>query len=167
VYLPSVIVILGNMAPALLDFVLKLLAFVLMALGIVALGGELYIHAERLGWAVAALALAFLLAVALSLWTAPWGEGGRDLRFGLAQVLPIWFLLTPVLYPMSAMPASWHVWVRLNPMTSLVETFKWSVFGVGAHDSRAFAISAAAVVSLSIIGLTYYARSEALTQDAR
>lgn len=36
----------------------------------------------------------------------------------------IWFYLTPVIYPMSIVPEKYHDWMRLNPMTSLVEGWR-------------------------------------------
>jgi lipopolysaccharide transport system permease protein len=167
VYVPGAVLTLGTMAPALLDFVLKLGALVLMTAVVWAWVGSAPVHLWSIPWTLASLALAFLLAVALALFTSVWGEAVRDTRFVLAQVLAVWYLLTPVLYPLSAVPESWRPWLAANPMTPFVETFKWSLFGVGAHDLRAFAMSAALVGLLLVLGLVYFARMEAAADDAR
>jgi lipopolysaccharide transport system permease protein len=167
VYVPGIVLTLGNMGPAVLDFALKLAAFLLMAFAFWAMTGAVPIHAATLHWTVAALALSFGLAFAIALFTSVWGEVGRDTRFVLGQVLGVWYLLTPVLYPVSAAPPSWRPWLALNPMAPIVETFKWSLFGVGTHDPQAFAMSAAVVAIAGVLGLTYFARNEAAASDAR
>ena len=167
VYVPGAVLMLGNVVPALLDFVLKLGALALMALAFWLLAGAAPLALAQIAWTIAALALAFLLAVALSFFTSVWGEAARDTRFVLAQVLAVWYLMTPVLYPASAVPESWRPWLALNPMAPIVETFKWSLFAVGEHDPRAFATSAATVGIILVLGLVYFARNEASADSAR
>jgi lipopolysaccharide transport system permease protein len=167
VYVPSAILPLGNLAPALLDVAVKFAALLAIALAVTALTGRVYIGVDRAGWTLAALLLAFVLAAGLSLVMSPFGEGGRDLRFALAQILPVWFLLTPVVYPLSAVPPHWLPWMRLNPMAPVAETFRWSLFGTGTHDPRAFGTAALVVVAVFVLSLAYYARAEAATQDSR
>jgi lipopolysaccharide transport system permease protein len=121
----------------------------------------------NLPWTLAALGLALLLAVSLSFFTSVWGEAGRDTRFVLGQVLAVWYLMTPVLYPASAMPESWRRWVALNPMAPIAETFKWSLFGVGQHDPRALAMTAGTIVIVLVLGLVYFSRNEAAAHDER
>ena len=91
-----------------------------------------------------------LFAVAITMFTSVWGELTRDMRYALTSVLPIWFLLTPVLYPLSSAPPQLQSWMHLNPMTSLVETFRWSVFGIGRFDPWSFAASAAGALVLGV-----------------
>lgn len=167
VYVPGAVLTLGTMAPAVLDFALKLLAFIVMAFVIAVVTGSMPVRVTQLHWAIAAVALSALLAVSLSLFTSVWGEGGRDTRFVLAQVLAVWYLLTPVLYPISATPESWRGWMALNPMAAIAETFKWSLFGVGEHDPRNLTLAAGLIALLFVIGLNYFARNEAAVNDAR
>jgi lipopolysaccharide transport system permease protein len=167
VYVPGAVLVLGNLTPALLDFVLKVGALVLMALVFWAFQRTAPVSLVNLPWTMAALGLAFLLAIALSFFTSVWGEAGRDTRFVLGQVLAVWYLMTPVLYPASAMPETWRPWIALNPMAPIVETFKWSLFGVGQHDPRALAISAGGIGILLVLGLVYFSRNEATASDER
>jgi len=167
VYVPGTVLMLGNLAPALLDFALKLGAFVLMAAVFWGVTGAAPLRFANVHWTIAALSLAFLLAVSLSFFTSVWGEAGRDTRFVLGQVLAVWYLMTPILYPASAMPESWQRWVAVNPMVPVVETFKWSLFGVGQHDPRSLAASAAVIGVLLMLGLVYFARNEAAAHDER
>jgi ABC-type polysaccharide/polyol phosphate export permease len=55
----------------------------------------------------------------------------------------------------------------LNPMATLVETFKWGLFGIGEMRPVEFAAVAAAIVLLLFAGLFYFARAEARAVDLR
>jgi lipopolysaccharide transport system permease protein len=164
IYHPRAIVTIGNMTPALLNLGLKIgvLGLALVYYGVSERHMYLRIDLAVL-WAFAALALALLFAVALSLFTSIWGEMARDTRFALNQLLSIWFLLTPVLYPLSQVPPESRSWMLLNPLAIIVETFKWGLFGVGDFYGNELGITAAVVALLFTGGLVYFARSEART----
>ena len=168
IYLPRAILPLGNVVPALLDQAIKGTVFV-AALGYYALrDGRIYVRTDAgFVWAGGAMVLVLAFAMGLSFFTAVWGETGRDARYALGQVLMIWQLLTPVLYPLSAVPAEYRGWIRLNPMATLVETFKWGLFGIGEMRPIEFAATATAVLALLLAGLFYFARTEARAVDLR
>jgi len=164
IYHPRALLPFGNMTPALLNMALKVGVFVLALIYYTARDGRMYLRTDlELLWAVAALAVALLLALAVSFFTAIWGETARDIRFGLGQLLSVWYLLTPVLYPLSQVPAEQRGWMLFNPLAIIVETFKWGLFGVGEFYRDAFAGTAAAVLVLLCCGLLYFARTEAIT----
>lgn len=167
-YLPRALLPFGNMAPALFDFAIKA-AVAVLAVGYYAIqDGRLYVQGGMpLVWAAAALLLAFALSTALSLFTSIWGETTRDMRFTLGQLSSIWYLMTPVLYPLSEVPERYREWMLLNPMTSIVETFKWGLFGVGEFRPVAFGWTAAAVGALMLTGLIYFTRTDAQAVDER
>lgn len=168
IYLPRALLPFGNMAPAIFDFFLKGAVLGLAVAYYAATDGRVYVRGGTpLLWAAAALLLAFTLAAALSFFTSIWGETTRDMRFTLGQLLSVWMLLTPVLYPLSAVPEPYRAWVLLNPMAVVAETFKWGLFGVGELRPVAFAATWAAVVGVLLVGLAYFARAEARALDER
>lgn len=168
IYHPRALLPLGNMAPALLNLGLKVGVFVLALLFYGVKDGQWYLRGDlSILWAFAALALAFLCALAISFFTSIWGESARDIRFGLGQLLSVWYLLTPVLYPMSQVPAEHRQWMLLNPLAIIVETFKWGLFGVGEFYGEAFGFTAAAVILLLVGGSMYFTRREARTVAER
>lgn len=164
IYHPRAILPFGNMTPSLLNLALKVGVFLAAAMYYTLRDGRLYLRADpSMLWAVAALAVAFLCALAISLFTSVWGETARDIRFGLGQLLSVWYLLTPILYPLSQVPEDKRGWMLLNPLAIIVETFKWGLFGVGGFYRDEFLVTTAAVFVLLCAGLTYFARAEART----
>ena len=164
IYHPRAILPFGNMTPALLNMALKIGVFVLALIFYTVRDERMYLRTDAgLLWAAAALVVGLLFALAISFFTAIWGETARDIRFGLGQLLSVWYLLTPVLYPLSQVPEEHRGWMLLNPLAIIVETFKWGLFGAGELYRDQFAATAAAVVALMCAGLTYFARAEART----
>jgi len=49
--------------------------------------------------------LTVFLALAIGIWLAAFTVKYRDVRHALPFVLQVWFVLTPIIYPMSAVPA--------------------------------------------------------------
>lgn len=164
IYHPRAILPFGNMTPALLNLALKVGVLALALMFYTVRDGRVYLRTDvGLLWAAAALAVALLFALAISFFTAIWGETARDIRFGLGQLLSVWYLLTPVLYPLSQVPEEHRGWMLLNPLAIIVETFKWGLFGVGELYRDQFAATSAAVLALICVGLTYFVRAEART----
>jgi lipopolysaccharide transport system permease protein len=164
IYHPRALLPLGNMTPSFLNLALKVGVFAMALLFYAIKDGRLYLRGDvSLLWALAALAVALLFALGISFFTSIWGETARDMRFALGQLLSIWYLLTPVLYPLSQVPPEHRGWMMLNPLAIIVETFKWGLFGVGEFYGRAFALTTLGVVLLATVGLFYFTRTEART----
>lgn len=167
-YLPRALLPFGNTAPALFDFGVKLAVLALAVAYYSAADGRAYLNGGvPLLWAGASLLLAFALSTSLAFFTSVWGETTRDMRFTLGQLLSVWYLLTPVLYPLAAVPEQYRSWMLLNPMAIIVETFKWGLFGIGELRPAAFGTTAAGVLALTLAGLFYFARTEARSVEER
>ncbi|MDX1811797.1 MAG: ABC transporter permease [Gammaproteobacteria bacterium] len=58
----------------------------------------------------------------------------RDLRFLLAFAVQLLMYATPVIYPLSTLPETYKSAIMLNPITPIVETFRYSFLGQGSFD---------------------------------
>jgi lipopolysaccharide transport system permease protein len=58
----------------------------------------------------------------------------RDLRFLIQFAVQLLMYASPVVYPLSSVPEKYHWILLLNPMTSIIETFKYSFLGVGVFN---------------------------------
>ena len=71
---------------------------------------------------VLTLGLTLFLSMAHFLW--------RDVGSFVAFATQLWFYLTPVVYPLSQVPESYHVWYLLNPVACLVLVVQGVVLGM-------------------------------------
>jgi lipopolysaccharide transport system permease protein len=68
-------------------------------------------------------------------------------------LLQFWMFASPVIYPLSAVPAAWRPLYLANPMAGVVDTFRRAVIE-GASPDRA-ALTAATIISLAFLPLAY------------
>jgi lipopolysaccharide transport system permease protein len=168
VYVPRVIMPVGAMAMAFLDVAIKLGVLAATIAYFWARDGRTYLaFGPSSVLVVVALLLALLFAFALTLFTSVWSERTREVRFALAQLIAIWYVLTPVLYPMSSVPDEWRMWVLLNPMAPITNAFTYGLFGIGEPHLRELCIAALVTVALLLSGIRYFAAQDAATIDAR
>jgi len=162
VYVPKVTVILAAIIPSLVEFG--------MYVGFAVFGTVYYyIRADYfyldIGWRTllvpAGLALIALLGLGAGLLTASAGARARDVRFSLGYVLGFVYFLTPVIYPISAVPNKWRPLAELNPVTGAMEMVKDGLFS-SSHElsTDAILVTVIAVFVLWVPGLWLFDRRE-------
>ena len=167
VYFPRLILPLASTAPALLNFAIYLVVFLLaLAYYYFFSSKTLYVRMGP-GLLVALLALGFCLvfSVGLGLWTSVPGASARDVRFSLRYVLSFWFYLTPVIYPMESIPEGLRWLQKLNPMATVVETVKWGTLGLGQPDFASMGTAVCLIAVTFFSGVWYFYRVEATAVD--
>jgi lipopolysaccharide transport system permease protein len=111
------------------------------------------------------LLLAVVLAFSLSLWLSGASVKYRDIAFGIPFLLQIWLYLTPVIYPASLVPGRYRWLLSLNPMTAVIDGFRWSLLGSGFPSARVLGVAIAVTLGLFVPGLFFFRRSERTVAD--
>ena len=165
-YIPRVILPMGQMAAGLIEPVIVTGVLVGVAVYYRIIDGVWYVN---LGWqlprALLAAVLTLAFAFSLSLWTSVWQARARDVRFVLRYVVGFWLYFTPVIYPLSMVPAEWRGLAYLNPLTAPVELFKSGILPDMAPAWAWVAYSAAVTFVVFCGGMWHFARSESHTMD--
>lgn len=92
----------------------------------------------------------------------------RDLRFLISFGVQLWMYATPVIYPLSVMKASYshYMWVIVaNPLTSILETFKYGFTGVGVFNWTYLGYSFAFTVIILLLGIIVFNRVQKSFMD--
>ncbi|MDD4747686.1 MAG: ABC transporter permease [Salinivirgaceae bacterium] len=84
----------------------------------------------------------------------------RDLTFLLQFGVQLWMYITPVIYPLSSIPVEKQWLVLLNPMTSIIETFKYGFIGKGIFSWWHLGYSSVFMVFLLFIGIMIFNKVE-------
>jgi lipopolysaccharide transport system permease protein len=120
--------------------------------------------------------LALLLVPALLVLMAALGLGSgiivsslttryRDLRFLVQFGAQLLMYSTPVIFPLSKLPAQYR-WIMLaNPMTPVIETFRYGFLGTGTFSWRLLGVSAAATSLILAVGILLFNRVEKTFMD--
>lgn len=100
--------------------------------------------------------LAILIAFGASLWLSIANVAFRDVQHALPFISQIWLFATPVAYSSSAVPEKWRWLLALNPMTGVVDGFRWTFAGGPPPSTLSVAIATAVAVASTIFGLRFF-----------
>jgi lipopolysaccharide transport system permease protein len=159
VYFPRLVVPFASVLAGVVDF----------AIAFVVLVGLMAYYGIGLTWAVLLLPLFLLLALvsalAVGLWLSALNVKYRDIRYVVPFLTQFWMYATPIAYSSSIIPEKWRWLYSLNPMTGVVEGFRWAILGKSSLDVFSLSVSAGMVLVLLIGGLYYFKRMETSFAD--
>ncbi len=89
----------------------------------------------------------------------------KDLTFLLQFIVQLWMYATPVIFPLSSIPAEKQWLLLLNPMTAVVETFKYGFIGQGVFSWTHLAYSSSFMVALLLVGIIVFNKVEKSFMD--
>ena len=159
VYFPRLLLPLSTVVSGLVD----------LAIAFVVLLGLMLFYRIMPGWGVVVLPFFVLLAgaaaLAVGLWLGALNVEYRDVRFITPFLTQIWMYLTPVVYPISKVPARYVMLYSINPMVGVVEGFRWALLKSVPFPTVPLAMGIAVTVPLLISGLYFFRRMERIFAD--
>jgi lipopolysaccharide transport system permease protein len=100
-----------------------------------------------------------VLSLAISLWMSALTAKYRDFSHLMTFIAQIWLYVTPVVIPISEFPKKWQ-WVPfINPMTALVEWFRYAFLGRGTISPALVSLSVALTLLIFVTGVGFYQRA--------
>ena len=94
------------------------------------------------------------------LWFSSLTAKYRDFGHVQGFISRAWMYGTPIIYPLSNVPEKWRWVAALNPMTGVVETFKYAFFGVASVQPYYILISIAVSAVLLFSGILMFSKTE-------
>jgi lipopolysaccharide transport system permease protein len=160
VYFPRLVVPTATLLTNFLSFLVQFSAFIVLYLVLYFRGAPFAPNAFLL-----LLPLLLIQAAALGLGTgliiSALTTKYRDLTMVVGFGVSLWMYGTPIVYPLSQIPVQWHWVFFLNPMTSVIETFRFAFFGAAAAPQPAhYAISVVLTLLVLTLGLRMFHRAE-------
>jgi lipopolysaccharide transport system permease protein len=89
----------------------------------------------------------------------------RDLVFLLTFGVQLLMYATPVIYPLSSIGEKYKWFLLINPMTPIIETFRFGFTGSGVFSWAYLGYSAAVTIALLLIGTVVFNRVEKSFMD--
>jgi lipopolysaccharide transport system permease protein len=155
VYFPRLIVPLSIVASNLVRMGIQFLLFVVVYIYYLVIGVHVApnIYILLLPLVVVMLAgLSLGFGIIISSMTTKY----RDLTILFTFIVQLWMYATPIIYPLSTMSPKRQWIMALNPVTSLVETFKYGTMGVGTFSWGQLGYSFGFMVVLLAIGIVVF-----------
>ena len=103
--------------------------------------------------------------MSVSLWLSALSVRYRDIKFITPFLIQVWFYATPVVYPTTLIPEKWQWLYSLNPMTGIVDGFRWVLYGQVPPTNNLLFLSIGVVIVLWVTGLIFFQRMELTFAD--
>lgn len=158
VYFPRVFIPLASATTGLLD---AFIAFIFLALVMI-----FYKFTPSVNILFLPLMIIFVLAttMGISLIFSALNVKYRDIKFVTNYLMQIWMYITPVFYPLDVVPEKYRFVAFLNPMTGVVEGFRFCLVG-SPFPVEMMAYSVTFTVVLLAVGQWYFRRMELTFAD--
>jgi lipopolysaccharide transport system permease protein len=167
IYFPRLVIPLSSVLSGVVDFAIAFLVLI----GLIAFYhlNPSYNFEFTLTPALLALPIFILLtlitALAASVWLSALNVIYRDVGYILPFMTQLWFFITPIVYSSSEISEQWRFLYALNPMTGVVEGFRWALLGTQTAPGPMILVSSAAALVILISGLFYFRRMERTFAD--
>lgn len=120
-------------------------------------------------WLPFFLLLAIATALGFGLWLAALNVRYRDVNYLVPFLLQIWMYVTPVLYSATLIPERFRWLLALNPMTGVVEGFRWALLSGSMTETAApgplFWASVGITLCVLISGAFFFRNTERTFAD--
>jgi lipopolysaccharide transport system permease protein len=159
IYFPREILPLANIGAALLDFGIAGVVF----------AGMLLLYQIPLTlqvlWVLPLLAIQLILTAGVTLLGAAVIVFFRDVRFIIPLLTQVWMYASPVIYPVTLIPARWQTLYFLNPMAGIIAGYRSALVLGETPNLPALGLATLVSVGLLVIGYVTFKRSEPLFAD--
>ena len=159
VYFPRLVTPLSGALSGLVNFGASFLVFMVM----------LAVYRMPLRWEMLLLPLFLLVALAfglaLGLWLATLSVKYHDVQKGLGFFMQALMYTSPVIYSVSLVPERLRFLYQLNPMTGVIQGFRWALLGSGEAPGVMFLVAVGVVFLLLVGGAYVFRRTERTIVD--
>jgi lipopolysaccharide transport system permease protein len=159
VYFPRLVIPIGVTIAGLVDF----------AAASVVLGGMMAYYGMVPTVAIALLPafvlLALVTALGVGLVLSALAVRFRDVQYIIPFLIQIWLFATPIAYEPGIFPQPWRTVLGLNPMSGVVEGFRWALLGAHTAPGISILLSVAVALVMLVLGLFAFRRMEASFAD--
>ena len=158
VYLPRLLLPMAAMGSFIVDFLISIAVLVVVMI---------YFNVTpsiEVVWLPVFTLLAIVTAMGVGNWLAAINVRYRDVKYVVPFLVQAWMFASPVIYTSSLIPPRWQWLYALNPMTGVLEGFRWALIG-GEVPGQTIFISAAASVLVLIGSVVYFRHVEQTFAD--
>jgi lipopolysaccharide transport system permease protein len=89
----------------------------------------------------------------------------KDLKFLIQFGVQLLMYATPIIYPLSTIPEKYQFWMKLNPITHLIETFKTAFLGSGQLSVNGLIYTTVFTIVTLVLGGVVFNRTEQKFMD--
>ena len=164
VYFPRLAIPIADLISSLITFAIQFALFLAFLAYFMISGSDVHVTT----WALLMPVLIFLmagLALGFGIIISSLTTKYRDLHYLVGFGIQLWMYGTPVIYPISTIPEEWQWLATANPVTPIIETFRYAFLGAGSPSWGGLSYSFAFMLVVFIIGVLIFNRVESTFMD--
>jgi lipopolysaccharide transport system permease protein len=165
IYFPRLIVPLSQITMNMLNFVAQFLVLLAVIAFFELSGRRIELGIKLLALPLVMIVMA-VLALGIGCLIAAATVKYRDLNIIVGYTLNLWMYGSLVIYPRSAVPPNLLWLLALNPMASLIECYRSSIFGTEHTEVQPAIIATAITLVVLVAGLWCFAKAEGTFTDS-
>ncbi|MBA2504888.1 MAG: ABC transporter permease [Thermoleophilaceae bacterium] len=167
IYVPRLTVVAGAIVPSGIEYLIYGVITAIIMLVYWLGDGVLYaVAGPQTLVALAGLALLIAMAYGIGMVLSVYAAQARDVRFIYGYIMGFWLFLTPVLYPLSAIPPFFQTLADVNPMTAPIVMVKYGFLGIGEVTTTSLIATFVAIAVFLGGGLRFFNAAETRTLDS-
>ncbi len=159
VYFPRIILPLSIITSNLIRFGVQMILF-LLAILYYYLNGALFAPTWALVLFPVLVIMMALLGLGAGLIITAMTTKYRDLAFLVTFGVQLLMYTTTVIYPLSAAPERFKSLIQMNPMTGIIEAFRYGILGKGEFTLFSLGYSAFITIALLVAGIIVFNKTE-------
>ncbi len=159
VYFPRLIMPLSIVVSNLVRFVVQLVLLVIMMVYYAMIGANFQVTYAILFFPFLVILMA-LLGLGLGLIITAMTTKYRDLAFLVTFGVQLLMYGTTVIYPLSAAPEKYKFIIELNPMTGIIEAFRYAFLGKGEFTTWSICYSVVVTLIVLFLGIIIFNKTE-------
>ena len=163
VYFPRVVMPISTVLTNLISFAIQFAMFIIFLI-VYWLKGEVYPNIYFLMLPVLAAQMA-LLSLGTGIIVSALTTKYRDLKMLVGFGVQLWMYATPVAYDIGIIPEKYMYIYMLNPMTPIINTFRYAFLGLGTFDIEYYMIGWITTLIILFLGIVLFSRVEKTFMD--
>jgi lipopolysaccharide transport system permease protein len=160
VYFPRLVVPFSIIISNLMRFLMQMLMFVVLLIYFQVNTN----YTNQMGWAILwfpfLVILMALLGLGLGMIVSAFTTKYKDLQYLMQFGVTLMMYATPIIFPLSAAPEKYRYLIELNPMTGIIETFRYAFLGKGIFSLESIGYSTIFTFVSLFIGIIVFNRTE-------
>ncbi|MBM3710196.1 MAG: ABC transporter permease [Actinobacteria bacterium] len=160
IYFPRMILPASTVIVALIDF---FISFILLGIIMLWYG---FVPSWKIVFVPLFLILAMIVSLGAGFFLSALNVKYRDFKYIVPFIIQFGLYVSPVGFSSDIIPQKWRFIYSINPMVGVIDGFRWSIIGKGVEFYiPGFLISIFLAISLFIIGIIYFRKTEKTFAD--
>lgn len=159
VYFPRLTMPLSTVIFGLISLGIQLVLFILFVICFVIKGSAVHPNGYLL-LAPLLIMMTALLGLGFGIIFSSLTTKYRDLTILISFGVQLWMYATPVVYPVSGLSSRYKAIIMLNPMSSIVEAFRYAFLGAGSLSPGYLVYSGGITVLVLAVGIIIFSKVE-------